>query len=224
MTQGRCSTPYATSCGLARRGDGCQRTCALGSGLSAGASPDRRRLLWAIVHDLRLLVCVAAGRLPQPSAASIDSRTLRSTVESGAGRRGWHKRIRGLKVHAVVDILGTLLAVGVTPANASERRQVSALGQRVQDGSRYRRGRRGSLCGCRLPRRAAGGSNAGSQHASGRRHAARGQQGLCAAPQAMVERSFAWVGRLRRLARDDERLPDTLDRSALRRLRLSLAP
>jgi len=40
----------------------------------------------------------------------------------------------------------------------------------------------------------------------------------------LPEWSFAWVGRLLRLARDDERLPDTLDRSALRRLCLSLAP
>ena len=91
----------------------------------------------AIVQDLRLLVRAAAGRRPQPSVAIVDSRTLRSTVESGqrAGVDG-HKRVRGSKVHrvhAVVDTMGTLLALAVTPANEAERRQISALAQRVQE-------------------------------------------------------------------------------------------
>src|SRR6478672_9977865 len=86
----------------------------------------------AIVHDLRLLVRVAAGRKPQPSTAMVDSRTLRSTVESGqrAGVDG-QKRIRGSKVHAVVDSMGTLLALAVTPANEAERRQIGALTKQV---------------------------------------------------------------------------------------------
>jgi transposase len=37
----------------------------------------------ALVHDLRALLRVAAGRCPEPSAAILDSRTLRSTPESG---------------------------------------------------------------------------------------------------------------------------------------------
>jgi transposase len=88
----------------------------------------------AIVQDLRRLVRAAAGRRPQPSVAVVDSRTLRSTVESGqrAGVDG-HKRVRGSKVHAVVDTMGTLLALAVTPANEAERRQLSALAQRVQE-------------------------------------------------------------------------------------------
>ena len=77
----------------------------------------------AIVHDLRLLVRAAGGLRPQPSAAIVDSRTLRSTVESGprAGVDG-HKWVRGSKVRAVVDTMGTLLALAVTPANEAERR------------------------------------------------------------------------------------------------------
>src|SRR5215831_4215386 len=88
----------------------------------------------AIVQDLRLLVRAAAGRRPQPSVAIVDSRTLRSTVESGqrAGVDG-HKRVRGSKVPAVVDTMGTLLALAVTPANDAERRQIRALAQRVQE-------------------------------------------------------------------------------------------
>jgi transposase len=85
----------------------------------------------AIVHDLRRLVRAAAGRRP---LAVVASRTLRSTVESGqrAGVDG-HKRIRGSTVHAVVETMGTLLALAVTPANQAERRQLSALAQRVQE-------------------------------------------------------------------------------------------
>jgi transposase len=87
-----------------------------------------------MVHDLRLLVRAAAGRHPHPSAAIVASRTLRSTVESGA-RAGvdGHKQIRGSKVHAVVDTMGTLLALAVTPANEAERRQVDILAQQVQE-------------------------------------------------------------------------------------------
>jgi transposase len=88
----------------------------------------------AIVQDLRLLVCAAAGRRVQPSKGIVDSRTLRSTVDSGqrAGVDG-HKRVRGSKVYAVVDSMGTLLALTVTPANDAERRQLSALAERVQE-------------------------------------------------------------------------------------------
>jgi len=79
-------------------------------------------------------VRAAAGRRPQPSVAIVDSRTLRSTVESGA-RAGvdGQKRMRGSKAHAVVETMGTLLALAVTPANEADRRQISALAQRVQE-------------------------------------------------------------------------------------------
>jgi transposase len=88
----------------------------------------------ALVHDLRLLVRAATGRHPHPSAAIADSRTLRSTVASGA-RAGvdGHKQVRGSKVHAVVETMGTLLALAVTPANEAERRQVDVLAQQVQE-------------------------------------------------------------------------------------------
>ena len=88
----------------------------------------------AIVHDLRLLIRAAAGRHPQLSTAIVESRILRSTVESGqrAGVDG-QKQVRGSKVHAVVDSMGTLLALAVTPANAAERRQIGVLSKQVQE-------------------------------------------------------------------------------------------
>ena len=67
-------------------------------------------------QDLRALLRLAFGRAEEPTAAIIDSRTLRSTPEGGtlAGYDGV-KRKRGSKVHMVFDTLGHLLALHVTP-------------------------------------------------------------------------------------------------------------
>ena len=110
----------------------------------------------AIVADLRVLLRQAKGRRPEPSAAILDSRTLRSGPEGGA-RAGYdaHKKTRGSKVHMAVDTLGHLLAALVTPANQQDRDQVAAL-TRVP-GSDLRLLGRGGVCGPGLHRRGAGG-------------------------------------------------------------------
>jgi transposase len=87
----------------------------------------------ALVHDLRLLLRLLAGRKGQPSAVILDARTLQSSPESG-GRAGddGHKRRKGSKVHLAVDTLGQLLALVVTPANEQERDQVEAWPRRCK--------------------------------------------------------------------------------------------
>jgi transposase len=87
----------------------------------------------AIVHDLRAVLRVADGRLPEPTAVILDSRTLQSTPESGA-RAGYDgaKRRKGSKMHMAVDTLGNLLALHVTPADAQDRAQVGVLAEAVQ--------------------------------------------------------------------------------------------
>jgi transposase len=87
-----------------------------------------------LAHDLRAVLRLATGRAEEPSAAVLDSRTLRSTPESGA-RAGWdgHKRTRGSKLHLAVDTLGHLLALHVTPASANDRAAVAELAEAVQD-------------------------------------------------------------------------------------------
>jgi transposase len=87
----------------------------------------------AMAHDLRAVLRLAEGRAAEPSAVILDSRTLRSTPESGA-RAGYDgaKRQKGSKLHAAVDTLGHLLALHVTPANEQDRAQVGQLAAAVQ--------------------------------------------------------------------------------------------
>jgi transposase len=61
----------------------------------------------ALAEDLRTVLRLAAGRTVQPSAAILDSRTLRSTPESSsrAGYDGANRK-KGAKLHLAVDTLG----------------------------------------------------------------------------------------------------------------------
>ena len=72
-----------------------------------------------MVHDLRVLLRLSEGRASDPTATILDSRTLRSTTESGSrgGYDGAKRKKKGSKVHAAVDTLGHLLALHVSPAN-----------------------------------------------------------------------------------------------------------
>ena len=87
----------------------------------------------ALAEDLRAVLRVAAGRKAQPSAAILDSCTLRSSPESGV-RAGYDgaERKQGPKLHMAVDTLGHLLALHVTPASTDDRAEVGRLAQAVQ--------------------------------------------------------------------------------------------
>ena len=163
-----------------------------------------------LVHDLRVLIRLGQEHAPQPSAVIIDSRTLQSTPESG-GRAGWDgaKKRKGSKVHMVVDTLGEVLAVAVTPANAQDRAQVGALIDQVQ-----------AVTGDQVEVAFVDQGYTGSAPAEAA--AAAGvrlvvvklptfKQGFVLLPRRwVVERSFGWMARFRRLARDYERLPTTV--------------
>jgi transposase len=164
----------------------------------------------AMTRDLRRILRVLEGRAEEPSAAVFDSRTLRSTPESG--RRGGYdgaKRKKGSKVHMAVDTLGYLLSLHVTPADQQDREQVGKLAKDVQQQT----GKSVELAYV-------------DQGYTGERpaEAARKQQielAVVKLPEAkrgfvllprrwVVERSFAWLTRFRRLAKDYERLASTL--------------
>ena len=164
----------------------------------------------AIAHDLRLLLRLAVQREDAPSAVILDSRTLQSTPESGA-RAGFdgHKKRKGSKVHAAVDTLGHLLALKVTPANEQDRAQVAELSQAVQAVT----GQNVQVAfvdqGYTGEQAAAAAAQAGLKLEVVKHHEAK--RGFVLLPRRwVVERSFAWAARFRRLARDYERLAVTL--------------
>ena len=164
----------------------------------------------AMAHDLRELLRLAAGRDPRPSAVVLDGRTIQSTPASGA-RAGYdgHKKKNGSKVHMAVDTLGHLLALTVTPASDDERAQVFDLAGAVQEAT----GQAVALAfvdqGYTGDQPAADAANHGITLEVVRHTGAR--KGFVLLPRRwVVERSFGWMARFRRLARDYERLAATL--------------
>ena len=163
-----------------------------------------------IVHDLRAILRLIEGRAPQPTAVVLDGRTLQSTPESGhrAGYDG-HKKKRGSKTHVAVDTLGHLLALVVTPASEQERDQVEELARQGQEVT----GQAVELA--YVDQGSTGDEAAEAAETHGIRLAVvkhtEAQRGFVLLPRRwVVERSFAWAARFRRLARDYERLPETL--------------
>ena len=163
-----------------------------------------------MADDLRALLREAAGRNPQPTAVILDGRTLQATPESGhrAGFDG-HKKRNGSKLHAAVDTLGHLLAARVTPANEQERAQVAALAAEVQ-----------AVTGntvevAFVDQGYTGADPAEAADAHGIElvvvRLPEAKRGFVLLPRRwVVERSFAWATRFRRLAKDYERLPETV--------------
>ncbi|MBP1150176.1 transposase [Methylocaldum sp. RMAD-M] len=164
----------------------------------------------AIVHDRLEILRLAQGRKSQPKAAILDGRTLRPNCESGS-RAGYddYKRKKGSKVHMAVDTLGHLLALLVTPANEPERAQVAELARSVQQ-----------VTGQGVEVAFVDQGDAGDEAAEvARQHGIRLEvvklpevkRGFVLLPRRwVVERSFGWIARFRRLARDYERLAETL--------------
>lgn len=163
----------------------------------------------AIAHDLRAIARFLDGRNPEPTAVILDGRTIQSTPGSG-GRAGYGgAKKKGSKVHIAVDTLGNLPALKVTAANEQERAQVADLAEQVQEVT----GKSVEIAfvdqGYTGPDPARGAEPEGIKlevvkHTEAKR-------GFVLLPRRwLVERSFGWLGRLRRLARDDERLTKTL--------------
>ncbi|MFI5534223.1 IS5 family transposase [Kitasatospora sp. NPDC051853] len=170
----------------------------------------RDKGLAAEFHDrLRERVREAAGRDREPTAGIIDAQSVKAAASVPAASRGFDggKKVNGRKRHIVVDTLGLLLSVLVTAASVTDRDAARTLLARIR--ARHWRitlvwadgGYTGPLIdlardvlriALTVVRRADDSS------------------GFTVLPKRwLVERTFAWLMRSRRLARDYERRTDT---------------
>jgi transposase len=164
-----------------------------------------------MTHDLRSLLRLLANRPAEPSAVGSSTRARLQAVWKVANERDGirHKRRKGSKVHIAVDTLGHLLALHVTPANEQERAQVKELAAQVQEVT-------GESVEVAYVDEGYTGEEPAKEAASQGielevvKHS-EAKRGFVLLPKRwVVERSFAWSARFRRLARDYERLPATL--------------
>jgi len=163
---------------------------------------------WGRINEaLRQQVRVAAGRHPSPRSSAADSQSVKTTPQGGAHGFDNGKKVSGRKRHLWVDSLGLVLAVLVTAADVHDSRAACELFHRrlweelprlevvytdTHDTAHY------------LDEEVFSWSPFRRVVVS----RPEGSEGFVKLPQRwVVERTFAWLNRSRRLSKDYEREP-----------------
>lgn len=166
---------------------------------------------WQRIQEaLRERVRTRAGRDPEPRSAYVDSQSVKTA--QGGQQRGYDggKNVQGRKRHIVVDSLGLLLAVVVTAANVDDGRAAQDLFAQMPgrdyprltivwgDSKYHNYELYGWMSVHRRP------------YQIGVVRRAKDTQGWVKLPKRwVVERTFAWLGRYRRMSKDYEKLTET---------------
>lgn len=164
--------------------------------------------IWQRVHDaLRDRVRIHAGRAPLPTAAVIDSQSLRGADTVPGASRGWDngKKVGGRKRHIAVDTMGLLLAIVITAASTQDRDAAHQLLARLRE----------RFSTISLAWADGGYTGRLLTWASKVTHLtvnivkrSDNARGFVVLPRRwVVERTFAWISKHRRCVRDYETLP-----------------